>query len=118
MLPQAFRLKRSGLFQKTLASGKVLCQNPRFLVLGLKRVYESPTPTRFGFIVSRKISNRANVRNKVKRRLRELVRALIKTPWMEPLAPYIAVVVIARQGICDTSYGELHALLLQCLKRR
>ena len=97
-----------------MASGKVLCQNPGFLVLGLKRAYESDTPTRFGFIVSKKVSNKANHRNKVKRRLREIVRELVATPWQDRFSPYIAVVVIARKEICETPFGTLRTLLLEC----
>lgn len=114
MLPRQFRLTRSSLFPKTLESGVRLCSTPYFLVLGLPRAYESPTPTRFGFIVSRKISNRAVRRNKIRRRLRELVRTFVIPRYYDRTAPYIAVVFIARKGILDAPYSELQKAVGTC----
>lgn len=119
MLPRRFRLKRSPLFTKTLASGKVLCSSPYFLVLGLPRLYQSEAPTCYGFIVSKKVSNKATVRNRMRRRLREALRQ--KTGISQPIAkfhPYIAVVFIARKGILEASYATLQQALHQCLESR
>ncbi|MEK7159270.1 MAG: ribonuclease P protein component [Patescibacteria group bacterium] len=42
-----------------------------FIIKGMRNEHKT---SRFGFIVNNKIDNRATVRNKIKRRLREIVR--------------------------------------------
>ncbi len=67
--------------------------------------------TRVGFIVSRAVGN-AVVRNRVKRRLRHLVRARVDT-----LPEARVLVVRAQPASADASYGELGAELDRCLGR-
>jgi len=117
MLPGQHRLKRSKLFQKTLSTGKVLCHTPYFTLLGLPRLYESLTPIRFGLIVSKKVSNRAVHRNRVKRRLRALIRETVLPTESEKLKPYITMVLIARKDILEASYSEIQKLLLNTLDK-
>ncbi len=57
---------------------------------------------RFGFIVSKKISNKAVIRNKVKRRLRAIVYK--KIPLIKK---GIDVVIITQPGIEKKSFQEL-----------
>jgi ribonuclease P protein component len=67
------RLKRRAAFQ-AVARGKRVAQ-PGFVLQALKASGESTArPPRFGFTVTRKIGN-AVVRNRIRRRLREAVRA-------------------------------------------
>lgn len=117
MLTRRFRLKQRSLFAKTMSSGMVLCSTPFFLVLGLKRLYESDTPSRFGFIVSKKVSNRAVVRNKIRRRLQELVRTEILTRYYDKIGPFVSVVIIARQGSLSATYGQLQQSFTHCLEK-
>ena len=61
----------------------------------------SDGPTRFGFVVSRRIG-KAVVRNRVKRRLRAAVRCHIAG-----MVTGYDVVVIARPGVGEVSYAAL-----------
>jgi ribonuclease P protein component len=117
MLPGQYRLRRSKLFQKTLSSGKALCHTPYFTMVGLPRLYESVVPIRFGLIVSKKVSNRAVQRNRVKRRLRSLIRENLLLADSEALKPYIALVLIARKEILGASYSEIQKLLLNAMDK-
>ena len=63
-----------------------------------------------GFIVSKKVDNRAVIRNKVRRRLREAFRALI--PYLKDSENYI---VIAREACCKASFEELSNSLLHLI---
>ena len=55
-----------------------------------------------GFIVSKKVDNRAVIRNKVRRRLREAFRALI--PYLKDNENYI---VIARESCGEADFEEI-----------
>lgn len=117
MLLRANRLKRSKLFPTTLASGRMLGQNASMIVLGLPRSFQSDTPTRYGFVVSKKVHNKAHERNKVKRRLREAVRTLILAEPRLGHLPHISVVIIARKGILESTYGQLQQSLKLWLEK-
>jgi len=117
MLARQNRLKRSPLFPKTMGSGVRLCASPYFLMLALPRQFESDTPTRFGFIVSKKVSNRSNKRNLARRRLREVIRTEILPQNPEWLKTYIAVVCIARPAILEAQYAQIKAHMLRCVTK-
>ncbi len=117
MIPRRFRLKRSVLFKKACTSGKVIGHTRYFTLLGLPRLYQSDTPTRFGFVISKKVCNRAVGRNKVRRRLREIVRLEVIYPFAERIKPYIAIVLLARRTITEASYQELRQALTDCLAK-
>ncbi|HSX48812.1 MAG TPA: ribonuclease P protein component [Candidatus Saccharimonadales bacterium] len=76
MLAKENRLTKKIDFENLRQNGKFLT-TPYFSFSFIKR--ETGTPSRFGFIVSKKISKSAVVRNKVKRTLREIVRKNIST---------------------------------------
>ena len=70
MLSEINRLKKKKDFEKVFKKGKSFKED--FLIL--KIISNNLEVSRFGFIVSQKISKRASLRNKIKRRLRESVR--------------------------------------------
>ena len=72
---------------------------------------ESGEPARIGFVVSRAVGN-AVARNRVKRRLRELVRER-----RESLPLGSLVVVRALPAAAGASYAELRSDLVRCLTR-
>ena len=70
-----------------------------------------PAPVRVGFTVSKAVGNAAT-RNRVKRRLRHLVRERI-----DALPESVLLVVRAQPAASSASYGELGAALDRCLHR-
>ena len=102
MLPSRHRMRSSAQFSATVRSGT---RSGRRNVVVSIRVSEQNAPTRVGFVVSKAVGN-AVIRNRVKRRLRELaadtvrsrpcghdivVRALpasAAAPWEELLRDY------------------------------
>ena len=74
MLPKENRLKLKKDFEIVFKKGKSFSQD----ILFLKVLENDSNIKRFGFIVSRKISKKAVIRNKVKRRLREAVGTRLK----------------------------------------
>jgi ribonuclease P protein component len=67
---------------------------------------------RYGFVVSKKVSQSAVVRNKVKRRMKEIVRARAGTH----LHTY-DVVVVARKASASAAFAELKSNLTAALHR-
>lgn len=129
MLPKPNRLKSKGEFKRTL-SGRRLCGNSFFVLYGLAtppvagsfRV-DNPTitpalnrPTRIGFIVSKKIHKRATRRNRIRRRLRELVRSHLQQTGTGGFQGYRALVFIARSEVLGADFQDLKRKMERCLQ--
>lgn len=74
MLCNRNRLRKKREVERVLKEGKGFKEE--FLILKVKK--NKLEELRFGFIVSQKVSKKAVVRNKIKRRLREVVKEEIK----------------------------------------
>lgn len=74
MLPKLNRLKKKKDIERVFKEGKGFKED--FLVL--KVIKNNLKNLRFAFIVSQKVSKKATLRNKIRRRLSELVRLKIK----------------------------------------
>lgn len=70
MLPRENRLKKKKDFEKIFKEGKGIKEGFLFF----KWAFNNLDISRFGFIVSQKVSKKATLRNKIKRRLREITR--------------------------------------------
>lgn len=98
VLKRKNRLKKTKDFERVFEKGKgAVSEN-----LILKAVRNNLSFFRAGFVVSRKISNKAVVRNKVKRRLRHIIQEkqkMIKKGW--------DLVFVARPGIQDQDFQTI-----------
>jgi len=108
MLPQQHRLVKKKDFELVFNKGESVKSG--FLLV--KLVKNNLSENRFGFVVSKKISTKATVRNKVKRRLRDAVDSRIKE-----LKKPADVVVIALSGIEKKDFLETKKMLLGGLKK-
>ncbi len=108
MFAKERRIRKEGEFKNVLERGRFVA-TPLFL---LKYKKASEPESRFGFVVSRKVSPKATVRNTVKRRLREIARREeIRLP-----VP-CDVVVIARRAAASASFGELRESFVAALNQ-
>ena len=104
-MPSRHRLTSTKQFSQIHREGLSIAN--RFLVV---RVLSNGLDhSRFGFLVSKRIGN-AVVRNRVKRRLRELVR-------LTPVKPGWDVVFIARRDINRANFQELKQATENLLRR-
>lgn len=76
----------------------------------MKAVLNGLPVTRIGFVVSTKVSKRAVVRNQLKRRMREAVRAEV-----EELQPGIDIAFMARPEAAKMSYAEIRRTIIELL---
>ncbi len=108
MLPKKHRLKKKKEFERVFKEGKAAKKDFLFI----KFIKNDLDATRFGFVVSKKISKKAVVRNKVKRRLREAAREMLSD-----IKPGYDVVVVAQKGIENLDFFQIKDNLKQLLKK-
>ena len=115
MFKRRFRLTRSRLLTKCLKAGKRLARTPYFDVIALPKVRE-PSHPRFCIVVSKKVSNRANKRNLVRRRLREIIRLQLLS--VESVHAYSAVIFILKEPVLRGTYQELQNSAEECFRKK
>ena len=76
MLQKKYRLKKRSAFQATYKAGNSFYKDGITMFCGRENTTNSPT--KIGFVVSKKIHKRAVKRNRIKRLMRESVRLIIK----------------------------------------
>lgn len=108
MLSKENRLKKKKDFEKVFKQDKGFRQNFLFL----KMIENDSNETRFGFIVSKKISNKAVVRNKVKRQLREIVRQKLGQ-----IKKGFDVALVALPGIEEKDFEEIRESIDKLFKK-
>ena len=108
-LPSRLRLKESRDFARMREQG--VSQAGRFLVLAVSR-QEGLTEFRFGVVTGKKLGS-AVVRNRLRRQLREVVRA-----HRAEIAPGFHFVIIARWRAPTAEFAELENDWLRLARRQ
>lgn len=85
--------------------------HPLVVVLLLNRSEAESLPSRFAFVAGRRVGG-AVVRNRAKRRLREIVRH-----HLGQIKPGFDFVVIARSDAATVDYGELERAVVTLVSR-
>jgi len=110
MLQKENRLTGKDDFQKIHSKGRFY--GDEFLAI---RVFSSDFDiVRLGFLVGLKVSKKAVVRNKIKRRLREIFSSLIKK---NKLKKGFDIVVLVRPMIVDKHYNEIEKAIRRVLAK-
>ena len=102
MLPKVNRLRKKKDIEGVFKKGKRFKED--FLIL--KTTKNTLSQTRFGFIVSRRVSKKATLRNKVKRRLREMVGKKAKK-----LKKGLDILLVACPGLETKDFWEIDEAL-------
>jgi ribonuclease P protein component len=97
--PKSARLARTGEFQKLKREG--VSFHGQFMVLSVLKVQPAVSPARVGIVTSRRVGN-AVARNRVRRRLREMVRA----DWPS-LATGFWFVLVARRSAVEAPFARV-----------
>lgn len=96
MLPKPNRLRNKKDFDKVFKEGRGFKEG----LLYLKFRNNNLEISRFGFIVSQKVSKKAVVRNKLKRRIREIIKGT-------KIKKGLDVVLITTSGLENKDFPEL-----------
>ena len=98
MLKKQNRLRGEKDFEKIIKKGE------RFwdIFLFLKVIKNNLRIVRVGLVISRKVSKKAVVRNKIKRQMRAILRSFLST-----LKGGGSLIFIAKKSLLDSNYHEL-----------
>ena len=108
MLPSINRLTKKKDFDAVFKEGKIVKSGFLLFKTAKNHLKES----RFGFIVSKKVSSKATVRNKIKRRLREAVFTKLKD-----IKNPQDVIIIALAGIEKKEFSEIQETINNYLQK-
>ena len=108
MLAKKYCLKRKRDFERVTKRGKKI--EIDFLVL--KFLQNSLDVARIGFVVSQKVSKKAFLRNKIKRRLREIVKINLSN-----LEPGYDLIFFTKKGIIEKDFLGIKSVVKQILKK-
>ncbi len=108
MLKKEFRLRKQKDFENVFDKGFYFSGD----FLSLKTVKNGLPISRFGFVVSKKISKKAVQRNRVKRLLRESIRLMQKD-----IRAGFDAVFISKVGIVDKDFREIDLAVGELLKK-
>ena len=113
MLPPQARLRHSADIGRVRQEGR-RWPHPLVVLFVDTQSAEVASPSRFAFAVGRHIG-KATQRNRVKRRLREIVR--LCGAREAQIAPGYDCLFVARSGAATANYAELEEAVLQLLTR-
>lgn len=108
MIARAYRLRTAADFNKTYKHGRSTNAD----VLYVKVWQSHQAISRVAVVASKKVSKRAVVRNRCKRRVVEIVRK----DW-GMIKPGYNFIITIKQDISQLEHAELQSTLLDCLKR-
>lgn len=106
MLPFKNRIKKEKDFRKVFDAGKFVSLN----LASMKFIPNNLEETRFGFIVSKKVSKKAVTRNRLKRIFREQARLSLKK-----IKPGLDIVVIVKSS--EITSEEARRILLELFRQ-
>lgn len=108
MLPQNNRLKKKKDFERVFKKGKGSKED----FLALKTCRNDFNYSRFGFVVSQKVSKKATIRNRIKRMLRKMVEENIGT-----IKKGNDVLIIVLPGLEINDFWQLKEICNKLLKK-
>lgn len=108
MLLKINRLKKRSDFDWVFKRGLKFKED----FLSLKVVKNNLKHSRFAFIVSQKISKKATLRNKIKRRLRTIIRVKL-----QKIKKGLDIILVVNSGLEKKDFWELEEILYTLFKK-
>ncbi len=108
MLKKNNRITKDKEFEKIFKKGKGKYSS----ILGIKVINNNLEDSRFGIIVSTKISKKAVERNKIKRQIREIIKKYLPNVNIGK-----DIVVITLPKIKEANFEQIEKSFIFCLKK-
>lgn len=115
MLPKQYRLKKRSAFKATYKVKNSSRMGGVTLFAGILK--KGDTPTKVGFVVSKKVHKRAVKRNHLKRLMRESYRLLLKEGQLGNSQKYMSLVFMGSDRALGKSFAEIKASISKMLER-
>ncbi len=115
MLPKQYRLKKRTAFKATYKVKHSSHSGGVTLFAGIEKKEE--TPTKVGFVVSKKVHKRAVKRNRLKRLLRESYRQLLKENNLYNSDKYLSLIFVGGENALDKNFDEIKKAVKITLER-
>ena len=116
MLPKKYRLKKRVAFNATYKVKNSFHKDGITMFCGKEK--NNDIPTKFGFVVSKKIHKRAVVRNRIKRLMRESLRLYIKDRKTGFDTKHISIIFVASTKLIDKRFKDIDSgikKLMRCI---
>jgi len=108
MLPKRNRLKKKKDIERVFKGGKGFKEG----FLRLKVIKNNFNKPRIAFVVSQKVSKRATLRNKIRRKLSELIKLKIKR-----VKRGVDLVLLAAPGLTEKDFWEINETINKLLQK-
>lgn len=106
MLPKQYRLKNKYAFKATYKIKNSSHKGGVTLFLGKQKTED--TPTKVGFVVSKKVHKRAVKRNRLKRLMRESYRLLLKGNDLGNSQKYLSLIFVGTDSALNKNFDEIN----------
>lgn len=103
MLPKKYRLKKRVAFNATYKINDSFYYGGITVFCG--KIKENNTPTKVGFVVSKKIHKRAVKRNRIKRLMRESYRLLLKENKAD--SKHLSLIFVASSKLLNKDFKQV-----------
>ena len=113
MLPKKYRLKNKLAFNATYRVNNSHKKNGIIMLAGLKKKNDSPT--KVGFVVSKKTHKRAVKRNRLKRLMRESYRLILKEETLGNSQEYMSIIFLGRERALDFDFKKIKQTMQELL---
>lgn len=118
MLSKQYRLTKSKDFEKIVKFGQAVYGQE----LTIKWIKNNLSVSRFGLVISAKVAKKANIRNKIKRQLREIIRANLSISKSRgstamTIRPRYDIMILTKPKVIDLDYWQLKEKLEYLLKK-
>ncbi len=115
MLPKQYRLKKRLAFKATYKVKNSSHSGGVTLFAGVLKKEE--TPTKVGFVVSKKVHKRAVKRNRLKRLMRESYRLLLKNGELGNSQKYLSLIFIGTENALGKKFDEIYSSIKKLVER-
>ena len=115
MLPKQYRLKNRSAFNATYRVKNSAHKGGVTLFAGILK--QDETPTKVGFVVSKKTHKRAVKRNRLKRLMRESYRLLLKADDLGESQKYMSLIFVGSEHALDKNFDEMYNIIKTLLVR-
>lgn len=114
MLPKQYRLKNRSAFKATYRVKNSFHKGGITLFAGILKKDDSPT--KVGFVVSKKVHKRAVKRNRLKRLMRESYRLLLKENNLGNSQKYLSLIFVGTEKALGKNFNEIDSAIKKLIQ--